>query len=219
MSRNTKKALQEPQAKNMLKFNLQHFAEGGNPEGDPAGPNPDMISVEEANTQKQQEIAAVIAKERAKQDKAMKDMQEQIQALQQAQDLAGLNEQDKLQKELELEKQKRESLEKEISTEKIKSDALTVLAEKKLDAELVNFVIADDAEKTLTNINTLEEVLNKAITNAVNEKLKNVNPPKVATGDNGEDNPFVTGNLTEQMRLMKQDPVKAEQLKQAAKKQ
>ena len=199
---------------NRLKFDLQHFAEGE--ENTPEVEKPKTFTQEEVDAQ----INAVVGKERARSDKALKDVQDQLQELKQEQNLAGLNEQEKMQKELEIEKQKREALEKEISATQIKNEALGIFSERNLPAALVDFMLCNTAEETLDRINKFEsefkKVVDSTVQATVDERLKGAPPATSKVNGNVSDNPFLTGNVTAQMQLMKTNPELATQLKDVA---
>src|SRR5690606_33898316 len=91
-----------------------------------------------------------------------------------------------------------------------------------LPREFAKYVLAEDKEKTLANINEFEKEFNKAVQAKVDEIFKaggrNIDNKKY---ENKDVNPFMPGehfNLTEQGRLWREDPVKAKALMEAAKK-
>jgi hypothetical protein len=108
----------------------------------------------------------------------------------------------------ELEKMKKENLMKEI-----KNQAILMLDEKKLPKDVLNFIVSDDLEKTKANIETFGNVFNPYIQSAVEERIRigSYTPPK--NNDSTTKNPWSKEhfNLTEQGRLMTENPVLASQ--------
>jgi hypothetical protein len=110
---------------------------------------------------------------------------------------------------IELEKMKKENLMKEI-----KNQAILILDEKKLPKEVLNFIVSDDLEKTKTNIESFGNVFNPYIQIAVEERIKSgsYTPPK--NNDSTTKNPWSKEhfNLTEQGRIITENPLLASQL-------
>lgn len=109
---------------------------------------------------------------------------------------------------VEIEKMKKENILKEI-----KNQAILMLDEKKLPKELLDLIVSDDLENTRSNIEALEKVFNPYIQSAVEERVKSnsYTPPK---GDGSTiKNPWSKEyfNLTEQGRLLKENPTLASQ--------
>jgi hypothetical protein len=108
----------------------------------------------------------------------------------------------------ELEKMKKENIMKEI-----KNQAILLLDSKKLPKEVLDFIVSDDLEKTKANIESFGNVFNPYIQSAVEERIKNgsYTPPK--GDDSTTKNPWSKEhfNLTEQGRLMTENPTLASQ--------
>lgn len=79
------------------------------------------------------------------------------------------------QKDLELENMKAEieKMKAEKLKESLTNKAIKIANEKKLPLDVVDFLIADNEEATVSNLSKLEEVFNKHIQVAVEERLKN----------------------------------------------
>lgn len=128
---------------------------------------------------------------------------------------------EKSEKDLELENLKNEI--EQMKTEKLKEQltnkALKIANEKKLPTEIIEFMLGDNEETTVKNIEKFETIFNESLQNLVKEKVKDnsYTPPK--DGGNTGDNPYsiATFNLTKQMELEMKDPEKAKQLKEQAK--
>jgi len=84
--------------------------------------------------------------------------------------------------------EKIKQMEQEKTKEALKNKALTVLSEKKLPSSIVDFMIGDSEESTLSNLAKFEEVFNTHIQNAIEEKLK-------SSGTNLNANNSTTQNL------------------------
>lgn len=67
----------------------------------------------------------------------------------------------------------------------VKNHALTYANGKKLPVEIIDFFLGDNEENTTSNLTKLEEVLNKHITAAVEDRLKNGYKPP--TGDKSDE--------------------------------
>ena len=196
------------------KFNLQLFAEP-NPDPEP----PKTFTEEEL----QQQIAAVVGKERAALDKMQKEKDADIAkavaaALEKEKNLAKLNDDEKKDLALQEAIEKSAELEKQIKLTSIKSDALKIFQERKLPVELLDFVLTDESDTTLERINSFQSVFKTAVEDALKDKLKGT-PPVLGKGESNTSNPWSAEsfNLTKQMEIMKSDPALAEQLKSAAK--
>lgn len=128
---------------------------------------------------------------------------------------------EKSEKDLELEKLKQEI--EQMKTEKLREQltnkALKIANEKKLPAEIVDFMLGNDEETTVKNIEKFESIFNDSLQNLVKEKVKDnsYTPPK-SEGNTG-DNPYSTStfNLTKQMEIEMKNPEMAKQLKEQAK--
>jgi hypothetical protein len=104
-----------------------------------------------------------------------------------AQKLAGLSAADKEKALLEKSKKDIEDRERAIAQKELKLETINILNEKKLPITLADFLLADDAEKTKSNVDTFEKAFREAIEAGVNERLKG-NPLKVGTGGGNADN-------------------------------
>lgn len=124
------------------------------------------------------------------------------------------------QKELRELKEKFEKAEADRTREARTNRVLKQLNEKQLPTDVVDLLITDDDEKTNKNLELFEQVLGKAVDAGVRTRLKEngSDPPK---GDEGDEysgkNPFKKDsfNLTEQAKLLKENPELAAKLKAA----
>ncbi|MDD4564244.1 MAG: DUF4355 domain-containing protein [Eubacteriales bacterium] len=80
-----------------------------------------------------------------------------------------------------------EKMESEKQREVLKNKALTIAAEKKLPInQVIDLLIAEDEESTVSNIGKFEEIFGSSVQAAVEERLKGggYTPPNNAGGDN-----------------------------------
>jgi len=69
----------------------------------------------------------------------------------------------------------------EIERKELKADAVADLSEKGLPADFADFLLADNAENTLENINTFKKAFDEAVNAAVKEQLRQETPKAGAT--------------------------------------
>lgn len=120
---------------------------------------------------------------------------------------------------LELEK-KLESMEKEKTKAELMAKYTKTLNEKKLPSELVNFIISDNEEVINENIGKFENMFKSTVDSLVQEKLKGGQYVPPTTTSQEVKNPWKHGqiNLTEQARILREDPALARNLKANANK-
>ena len=129
----------------------------------------------------------------------------------------------------ETEEQKRlRKLEEELAQERqarLKSElvnkATTLATQKGLPVELVSYFVGQDEDTTVGNLTALETTWQQAIEKAVEAKFKDNgrSPNNTGGGGPGQTNPWKkeTFNLTEQGRLLRDNPELARQLMAQAK--
>ena len=112
-----------------------------------------------------------------------KEFQEKLeQEKKEAERLAKLSEKERKEEELTKREQELENRLKELERKELKTDAVADLKDKGLPVELADTLLAENAEKTLENINNLKKVFDEAVNNAVKEKLRQ-ETPTVGTGE------------------------------------
>lgn len=120
----------------------------------------------------------------------------------------------KLEEELEKERQAR------IKSELI-NKATTLATQKGLPVDLVAYFVGQDEESTTNNLTALENIWQQHLQKAVEEKFKDNgrSPNAGGGGGGGQINPWKkeTFNLTEQGRLLRENPELARQLMAQAK--
>ncbi len=213
----------------LLKLDLQHFAadpgvdpQESNPT-DPPEPGTELKKIElteeellkriESESDKKLEKALKTA--RTKWEKEFHEKLEQEKK--EAERLAKLSEKERKEEEMRKREEELEKRFKELERKELKADAIGVLTEKQLPTNFVDFLLADNAEKTLENINVFKSAFDEAVAAKVKEALAG-NPPKKNPSGNNFKNPFSKAhfNLTEQAKLYKENPDLYKQLKAQA---
>lgn len=113
-----------------------------------------------------------------------------------------------------------EKLEKEKNRAELMNKYTKTLTEKGLDAELIDFIFDDTEEGFNTKLEKISNLIKATTDREVQAKINGSNyvPPK---GGQVINNPWKKGqiNLTEQARILKENPTLAEQLKASANKE
>lgn len=171
--------------KSLLPLDIQTFSEDVDPpneppagQGDGAGGEPPAqttttFTEEDFNKRLQEELA-----------KAGIQHQEQLEAaLSEAQKLAKMNADEKAKYELEKREQELAVKEKDIATRELRAETVKTLADPKvnLPAEVIDLVLADNAENTSKNIETFKKVFDAAVQTAVESRLTG-KAPRVGSG-------------------------------------
>ncbi|MBE1554798.1 DUF4355 domain-containing protein [Sporosarcina limicola] len=203
-----------------LKLDIQFFADPEDPPKDPADPiDPppaDSPTKIEFSAEQQAELDRILGERLGKaQAKWEKDLESKLEtAKTEAEKLAKMNADQKA----DYERQKREDemtkREGNITRRELRATALESLAEKGLPKQLADILVFTDAESTNASLDAVEKAFRESVEAGVNERLKG-KPPKDGTGGGGQKNPFKIGpdyNLTEQGRIMKENPELAKQL-------
>ncbi|HLT85869.1 MAG TPA: DUF4355 domain-containing protein [Georgenia sp.] len=190
-----------------LPFDLQFFADGGEGGNDQEGGQDEAEKLELTAEELQKKIEAEsdrkLAKALEKKQKEWEEKQnEAIQkALEEKERLSKLSEKER--KEEEISKREKELADRlaEIERKELKADAVTDLTGKGLPANFADFLLAENAEKTLENINNFKTAFDEAVNAAVKEKLRQ-DPPKDSVGGGGKTTPNYK-ELAQEARLIK----------------
>lgn len=102
-----------------------------------------------------------------------------------AEKLAKMNKEQKLEYEAQKEKQEKENVLAELNAYKMKEEAIKIASEKGLEVSLLNLIDFKTvtAEKLNENIDNLSRVFNKAVEKMVNERLKEDTPITKTSGN------------------------------------
>ena len=207
------------------KLNLQFFAEGegdnpgadNNPSGEGEEGKPEVLELTPEELQKKIEsesdrkLAKVLERKQKEWEKQFQEKLEQEKK--EAERLAKLSERERKEEELRKREEELQERLRQLELKELKADAIADLNNKGLPTEFANFLLADNAEKTLENINNFKHAFDKAVNEAVKEKLRQDTPP-AGGGQISNKNPFSKEhfNLTEQGKLIRENPEQAKQL-------
>lgn len=131
---------------------------------------------EEKLTFTQAELDALIQREGDR--RVSQAMKKQEGKLKEAQKLAKMSAEEKYVYELEQREKAIEEKERQLSLAENKAEAAKILAEKGISAELVSFVVTDDAETMNANIKLLEREFKKSVKSEVEKRLAGATPKK-----------------------------------------
>lgn len=110
---------------------------------------------------------------------ALKKQQQKYEAkTREAEKLSKMSEDQKREYELEQREQAIAEKEREFALLENKAEATKILAEKGIDAGLVDFVVTEDAETTNNNINLLDKAFKKSVKAEVEKRLAGTAPKK-----------------------------------------
>ncbi|GGN64311.1 DUF4355 domain-containing protein [Oceanobacillus indicireducens] len=204
-----------------LPLDLQFFAEGGEEGGEGEGTGDGKGQGEGAGsgegegggkeTFTRSEVDSEISKAvdkalKNREAKHQEDLQKAVNdALAEKERLAKLSEKERQEEELTQREKEIAEREAKIQRAELKADAVSDLQEKGLPAEFAEILLGEDAEKTLENINNFKTAFDKAVNDAVKEKLRQDTPPAGGSGFS------TTENLGKQLaKLNKQNSVDVE---------
>lgn len=127
--------------------------------------------------------------------------------LEEAKKLAQMDEAQRYEYELQQREAAIEEKERELALAENKAEASKILATKGISAELVDFIVADDADTMMANISLLEKEFKKSVRNEVEKRLAG-NAPKKGLGQNKTitKDDFMKMSYSEIMELKNNDP-------------
>lgn len=139
---------------------------------------------------------------------ALKKVQAKNEAkMREATKLAQMTEEQKRAYELDQREQAIAEKEREFALLENKATASQILADKGIDASLVDFIVAEDAETTNNNINLLERAFKKSVKAEVEKRLAGSTPKKglpIEKAISKED--FMKMTYTELLALKQENP-------------
>ena len=210
------------QSRPYLPLRLQLFAEPpadpappADPVDPPAGPAPPTDPKPPVKTYTQEELEKIVKERVAREKKATEE------AVEEAKKLAKMNEEEKAKYELEKLQSELAEYKKKEAFYGLSKEASKMLSEHSINAddELLAFVVKDDAEATKLAVDSFVALVNSKVTDGVKRALSGTPPKASATTAGGAKNPFSKDsfNLTEQAKLLKENPELYKQLKAQAK--
>lgn len=128
-------------------------------------------------------------------------------AIKEAEKLAKMNSDEKYAYELEQREKAIIAKERELSLAENKNVASKILADKGISLDLVEFVIAEEAETMKANIDKLERAFKKSVKTEVEKRLGTTTPKKnLTSSDELTKEKFMNLSLREQQELFNTNP-------------
>jgi hypothetical protein len=195
-----------------IRMNLQLFAE---PAPAPEAETTEVNAIEQVKTYTEDEVKAQVQAEtdrkvtKALETAKAKWLEEEQVKLKQAEELAKLSEKERLAKELEIQRNEFEQEKSKFQRERLTLQTEKDLISKDMPVEFAPFVVADTAEQTLININTLQASWQAAIEKAIDDKVKGRTP----TGNQPPTTGGVTKEQFEKMNYLERLELKQKNLK------
>jgi len=195
-----------------LKLNLQHFGgEGDEGEGDNAGDSakgdqdptvPKLLTEEEINKKIEAESDRKLnsALEKKKQEFEQEKQEAIKNAIEEKERLSKLSQKEREDEALTQREKDLQKREADITRKLLRSETVDDLQEKNLPSDFADFLLGDDAESTLENVNTFKKSFDEAVNNAVKEKLRQETPP-ANTGSTSSKAPTIAG-LAKENRII-----------------
>lgn len=166
-------------------------------------------TVEETKTYTQAEVDKMLQSEtdRRVTEALKKQARKNQDAIKEAEKLAKMNSEEKYAYELEQREQAIIAKERELALAENKNVASKILADKGISLDLVEFVIAEDAETMKTNIDTLERAFKKSVKSEVEKRLGTTTPKKnLTSSDELTKERFMKLSLREQQDILNTNP-------------
>lgn len=192
-----------------LKMNLQHFADENTSETENVETTENQEQEEQDNatytrSDVDREVSKAVDKAlKRREEKHQEELQKAIQeAIDEKERLSKLSEKERQEEELTQREKEIAEREAKIQRAELKADAVSDLQEKGLPAEFAEILLGEDAEKTLENINNFKTAFDKAVNDAVKEKLRQDTPP-AGTGTFRSGKAPSVAELAKEARLIK----------------
>ena len=171
----------------------------------------------EIKTYTEQEVAELLQREGDRRvTSALKKQQKQFESkIAEAEKLRGMDEAQRQQYEFEQKVKALEEREKEFNLAQNKLEASKVLANRNLPVEFVDYIVAEDADTMLENINIFEKAFKAAVADAVNKKIASPTPKSGSVKQTGiTKEEFKKMNLAQQAEIYKTNPALYKELTQ-----
>ena len=171
----------------------------------------------EIKTYTEQEVAELLQREGDRRvTSALKKQQKQFESkIAEAEKLRGMDEAQRQQYEFEQRVKELEAREKEFNLAQNKLEASKVLANRNLPVEFVDYIVAEDADTMLENINIFEKAFKAAVADAVNKKIASTTTKSGSVKQTGiTKEEFKKMNLAQQAEIYKTNPALYKELTQ-----
>lgn len=175
------------------------------------------VGKENAKTYTEEEVQALLQREADRRvSSALKKQQKEFEIkMAEADRLKAMDDNQRKEYEYNQKLQELEQREKDFAVAQNKLEATKVMANRGLPVEFVDYIVAEDAETMLENINVFERAFKSAVSDAVSKKISNPSPKQGAaqqTGMTRED--FKKLNISQQAELYRTNPKLYEQMVQ-----
>lgn len=175
------------------------------------------VGKENAKTYTEEEVQALLQREADRRvSSALKKQQKEFEnKMAEADRLKAMDDSQRKEYEYNQKLQELEQREKDFAVAQNKLEATKVMANRGLPVEFVDYIVAEDAETMLENINVFERAFKSAVSDAVSKKISNPSPKQGAaqqTGMTRED--FKKLNISQQAELYRTNPKLYEQMVQ-----
>lgn len=166
-------------------IDLQRFADEGEGVGQDDGQenNQGQGGQDEAKTYSQEDLDKAISeatKGYISQEKLQeiidKTIAKERKKAEDAERLSKLSEKERAEEQAKLDKQEIEELKAKLAMKDLEDDTIKELKDQDLDSDFLEFVIADDAEKTLEKIKRFKPLFDRAVNQAVDERVRGKSP-------------------------------------------
>ena len=175
------------------------------------------VGKENVKTYTEEEVQALLQREADRRvSSALKKQQKEFEnKMAEANRLKEMDDNQRKEYEYNQKLQELEQREKDFAVAQNKLEATKVMANRGLPVEFVDYIVAEDAETMLENINVFERAFKSAVSDAVSKKISNPSPKQGAaqqTGMTRED--FKKLNISQQAELYRTNPKLYEQMVQ-----
>ena len=175
------------------------------------------VGKENVKTYTEEEVQALLQREADRRvSSALKKQRKEFESkMAEADRLKAMDDSQRKEYEYNQKLQELEQREKDFAVAQNKLEATKVMANRGLPVEFVDYIVAEDAETMLENINVFERAFKSAVSDAVSKKISNPSPKQGAaqqTGMTRED--FKKLNISQQAELYRTNPKLYEQMVQ-----
>ena len=173
------------------------------------GATGDNTGGQDERTYTEKEVQELLQKEADRRvSSALKKQKKEFEnKIEEAEKLREMDESQRKDYEYEQKLRKLEEREKEFTIAQNKLEATKVLANRELPVEFVDYIVAEDAETMMENINLFEKAFKAAVSDAVAKKISNPSPQNNSvkqTGMTKED--FRKLNVSQQSEIYRTNP-------------